>query len=217
MERPAITEEETLVEIGPYFLIQRKAGHCLTEDSVLLADFASATITEKDEIADLCSGTGAIALMLAWKTRASSLTAVEIDPLQAEAARTNAAANGLSGRLKIVNSDYRALPGLYGRGAFSAVVANPPYMKAGTGRVSPRAERALARSEAAGSLKELVETAAYLSGRLYIVLPFGRLVELEGLAAGCGLRIERHELVRSADGAPRIFLAELAAKGLEAS
>ena len=40
MTRPSVTEEETLESLGPYFFIQRKAGHRLTNDSIALSDFA---------------------------------------------------------------------------------------------------------------------------------------------------------------------------------
>ena len=217
MKRPAITENETVESLGPYFLIQRKAGHRLTSDTVSLADFAAKSITVKDKIIDLGTATGALLLLLAWKTGAQSLTGVEVEKESAATAAKNVEANGLQARVSVLTADYRDLPAMYPEGPFTAVVSNPPYTKAGTGRVSPKAERAIARGEAPGGLAELVRVSKHLagkSGKIFYVFPASRLSEMLVEAQKCGLTVRRLRFVHTGKGAePRFFLVELGRDG----
>jgi tRNA1Val (adenine37-N6)-methyltransferase len=213
LKRPAITEKETIVSLGPYFLIQRKAGHRLTSDTVALADFAAKSISGKNRVIDLGTATGALLLLLAWKTDAESLTGVEVEKEAASTAVKNVGANGLEARVSVVSADYRDLPAMYPEGAFTAVVSNPPYTKAGTGRVSPKAERALARSEAPGGLAELVSVSKYLagkSGKIFYVFPVPRLPEMLTEAQKQGLAVRRLRFIHTGKGKEaRFFLVEL--------
>lgn len=217
MKRPDITENETVESLGPYFLIQRKAGHRLTSDTVALADFAAKSITGKDKVIDLGTATGALLLLLAWKTGAESLTGVEVEKDAAETAAKNFEANGLEARASVLNADYRDLPVMYPEGAFSAVVSNPPYTKAGTGRVSPKAERAIARSEVLGGLAELVRVSKHLAGKngkIFYVFPVSRLSEMLTEAQRRGLAVRRLRFVHTGKGVePRFFLIELGSGG----
>ncbi|CAG1065158.1 tRNA1(Val) (adenine(37)-N6)-methyltransferase [uncultured bacterium] len=217
MKRPTITENETIESLGPYFLIQRKAGHRLTSDTVALAVFAAKSISEKDKVIDLGTATGALLLLLAWKTGAEKLIGVEIDKEAALTAGKNIEANGLEARAGVLNADYRDLPAMYPEGAFSAIVSNPPYTKAGTGRVSPKAERAIARSEVKGGLAELVRVSKHLagkSGKIFYVFPVTRLSEMLIESQKCGLNARRLRFVHTGKGAePRFFLVELGIDG----
>ncbi|MBI2400676.1 MAG: methyltransferase, partial [Deltaproteobacteria bacterium] len=164
MKRPDITEQETIESLGPYFFIQRKAGHRLTSDTVALAEFAAQSLSEKDTLIDLGTATGALALLFSWKTEMKRITGVEVDIEAAEAALRNIDVNGLADRVSIIKADYRDLAGMYPEGAFTAVASNPPYTKAGTGRVSPLMQRAIARSEVLGGLPDLLRASKHLAG-----------------------------------------------------
>lgn len=216
MRRPDITEQETIESLGPYFFIQRKAGHRLTSDSIALAEFAAQSLSEKDSLIDIGTGAGAIPLLLAWKTNIKGMTGVEVDKLAAGTAARNVEANGLAGRVDIVNADYRDLASMYPEGAFTAVVSNPPYAKAGTGRMSPNEQRAIARSEVLGSLPELVEVARHLagsSGKIFFVFPVSRLAEMLVEAQKRGLKVRRLRFVHTGKGSERFFLVEFGSAG----
>lgn len=78
-------------------------------------------------IADLGTGSGAIALALAAQFPAAQVTAVEISPEAAALASENAGASEVGGRVEIVVGDWKsALTG----GEFDLIVANPPYLSA---------------------------------------------------------------------------------------
>lgn len=217
MKPPEIASDETIETLGPYFFIQRKAGPRLTSDTVALADFAAGALTENDTVIDLGTSTGALALLVSFKAGARRICGVEIDDEAASVARRNVEANGLNDRIEIVTADYRELAGRYARGSFSAVVSNPPYTKAGQGRVSPKKERAGARCEMFGGLEDLVAASAHLAGddgRIFFVFPVARLSEMMEEAGRQGLKVRR--LVFAHPGPKRpasVFLVELGRQG----
>jgi release factor glutamine methyltransferase len=88
--------------------------------------------------ADLCTGSGAIALALATEVPETEVDAVELDGAALAWARRNLDALGgePAGRVRLHQADIRAgLPaGLrHLRGQLDLVVANPPYLPAGLG------------------------------------------------------------------------------------
>ena len=217
MKRPDITGQETIESLGPYFFIQRKAGHRLTNDSVALAEFAARSLSDKDTLIDLGTATGALVLLLSWKTECKSMTGVEVDAAAFDGAARNIEANGLADRVEIIKADYRDLSGMYPEGAFTAVVSNPPYAKAGTGRVSPKAERAIARSEVLGALPDLLKVSKHLAGdagKIFYVFPVSRMAEMLGEAQKNCLKVRRLRFVYAGKvKEPGVFLVELGRQG----
>lgn len=198
-------------KIGRYSLIQSGSGQKLTQDTLLLADFILPL--EKDDIvADLGSGTGALALILASRSPVGRIVCVEVQKALCDIARRNVIANGLTPRVEVIEKDFRELPAIYPEGSFSVVAGNPPYMKAGEGRVSPVKERAISRSEVLGCLGDLIRVSKHLvgkGGRVCYVFPIRRYDEMmEGLY-GAGLIPGRIRFIHSgADKTPRLFLIE---------
>ena len=76
-------------------------------------------------IADVGTGSGAIAVTLAHTLPRSQVTAIDISQAALEIARQNAKRHGVSGRLRFLHSDLlESAP----RQHFDAVVSNPPYV-----------------------------------------------------------------------------------------
>ncbi|MEG1803618.1 MAG: hypothetical protein RR248_00220 [Clostridia bacterium] len=63
------------LEVGDLFIVQSKSGYRFTSDSVLLANSVK-NIASK-HVVELCSGSGVISILLAYKQRPSSVVAVE--------------------------------------------------------------------------------------------------------------------------------------------
>lgn len=79
-------------------------------------------------IADVGTGSGAIAVALAHALPKAQLTALDISPGALEVARENAERHGVAGRIRLLESDLlRAIRGE----TFDAVVSNPPYVADG--------------------------------------------------------------------------------------
>lgn len=206
-----LADDEAAEEIGPYVFIQKKAGHKLTQDPVLLTDFAL-PLAPEDKVIDLGTGSAIIPLILAWKTPVKSIAGVEVEKRATDVALRNIEINGLNKRISVLNTDFRDLKGLYPEGSFSVVISNPPYVKAGSGRVSPSPERAMARSEVHGELKDLVDISNYLigvKGRVFYIYPVRRLFEMLSELKGVGLLPRRLKFIHTSPRKPaKLFLIE---------
>ncbi len=189
--------------IGPYTFNPGGADE-ITSDTLQLADFIP-SLNSSHSLIDIGSASGAIPLFLASRNINVKITAVEVLASRAKVLRSNVAANGLLRRISVLNKDYRTLAGEFTEGAFTHVVTNPPYMKKGTGRVSPDFERQVARTEVFGVLSDLVRVSAHLigsDGGLYIILPVTRFTELLGEMRERGLRPVRLRYVHPRKGEP---------------
>ena len=182
----------------------------LSTDSVLLADFVRPRGAEKG--IDLGCGSGVLPLMLAQRCAGLHMTGLELLPEAAAAARENAACNGLEGRIAVVEGDIRRHRTLFSAGSFDLAVSNPPYFPPDRGAVSPREERALARTEGSCSLEELCAAAAFLlrsGGSFFLVHRPERLSELCVCLSAHGLEPKRLRLVcHRAENAPSLLLLE---------
>lgn len=176
----------------------------ITSDTLLLADFIP-SLSTGERVIDIGSGAGAIPLLLASRNPEVKITAVEILRERSDAARSNVEANGLSGRVSLLNTDYRGLAEKYPAGAFTHVVTNPPFVKQGSGRLSPVFERRVARSEVFGGLTDLIRVSSHLVGSrggLYIIFTISRVTELLSEMKRAGLRPVRIKFVHPHKGAP---------------
>jgi len=83
-------------------------------------------------ILDLGTGSGAIAVSLAFYLPASRVTAVDIREEALLAARENAEQNGVADRIRFLQGDlFCALEDSGGRERFDGIVSNPPYIPTG--------------------------------------------------------------------------------------
>src|SRR5262245_58452812 len=121
----ALTEDALLG--GRVRLLQPRRGYRVAVDAVLLA--AAVDAAESAHILDLGAGVGAVGLCLASRIPHCRITGIELQPELAALAERNAAANGVSGRVRTIVHDLaRPLP--MELGAFDHVATNPPYLAA---------------------------------------------------------------------------------------
>ena len=104
-------------------LVPRPETEVLVERSLALLEG-----TRQPAIIDVGTGTGAVALALATHLPEASVTAVDLSPGALALAAENAAANGLEGRVELLEGDL--LGPVAGRN-FDLVVSNPPYVAPG--------------------------------------------------------------------------------------
>jgi len=168
-----VTPETSLDEIlgGRLRLRQMRQGHRVGADAVLLAAAAGPPARR---IVDVGSGVGAVALALLTRWQEARADLVEIDPATAALARENAAVNGLSDRVRILELDVLDASACRGAGLLNGeadlVVSNPPFFAAGEVRTSPNVGRARAHVFAgrASSLQ------AWIVASLSLLAPGGR-------------------------------------------
>jgi tRNA1Val (adenine37-N6)-methyltransferase len=206
------TNEETLDCLQDLDLqvIQPKSGYRFSLDPLLLCDF---TPVSGAALLDLGSGCGIIPLVMARRSAAARIVAVELQTAMAELATRNAALNGLDGRISVLTADILTLSGQLPADSFDTVMANPPYRPAGSGKTSPHAGRDLARHESSATLIDFLAVAKKLvkpGGSICFIYHPERLAELMAGALALKLAPRRLQMVHGDLALPaRMFMIEL--------
>lgn len=204
---------ETIDELRNFGLriAQKRDGYRFSLDPLILCDFAR--VSAGDQIIDLGTGCGVIPLVLARREGGARIVGVEHQEEMAELAARNVRLNALEDRIAIVQGDVALLKGRFPPSSFDVVTANPPYRRRGTGKVSPRGGRDLARHESTATLADFLAMAKHLvraSGSISFIYHPSRLSELFVEAAALKLAPLRLRMVHGNDGAEaRMFLVEL--------
>lgn len=136
-------------------------------DAVLLGAWTNASGAEN--ILDIGTGTGIIAMMLAQKNATAKITAIEIDQLSAEEAGVNFMLSPFADRLSV---KHVAVQHFKTDTKFDLIVSNPPYFEQSL--LSGNTTRDRARHTFDLSFEQLAQQSAALlseTGRISLVLP----------------------------------------------
>lgn len=166
---------------GVVSITQPEKGFRFTLDSILLADFCR--IKPRDRILEPGAGTGTISLLLAKKFSKARFVADEVEPQAFTLLCRNIEHNGLIGAIVPLDRDIRLLGRSITQGSFDVIIANPPYTKCGTGRISPSRERQIARQDQTAALPFWLDLQIVLKnkGRYFLVFAASRAAELLSL------------------------------------
>ena len=161
---------------------------------------------------ELGAGSGVISLLAAAAGKFAHVTAVEVQPAQAEICQNNVSANGLSERISTVCTNVKDLnPSMVG-GEVDAVFANPPYMTVGSGKANLSDAKFIARHEVLGTVADFASAAARIlkfGGSYYVVWRPDRLPALLSALTGAGLAPKRMTAVHGdAASSPSLVLVE---------
>jgi tRNA1Val (adenine37-N6)-methyltransferase len=192
----AVTHDSiSLRGAGTIMIQQPKRGHRFTLDSVLLADFCR--VKPKERVLEPGAGTGVISIALAKKHPRSLFYTVEIQPELVKLCEQNCIENGVQENVIRVKRDIRRFYQSINPGCFDAVVTNPPYMRTGTGRMSPLPERRVSRQDLLGKIEFWLDLHKFLKqrGRYTIVFPAIRLAEILSLMRARRLEPKRMRFV----------------------
>lgn len=196
-------------------LYQYPSLYCFTSDAVLLANLAK--VKKGDVAVDFGTGSGVIAVLIAAKTEAAKVYALEKQKMMCDLARKNAEHNNLSGRIEVVEGDIADADKLLGKESVNVVVCNPPYFKKGSGAEREREEIALSRHESSCDLKGIIESAARIlkyGGAFYMVHKVDRMAEAIGYMQAASLEVKNVTLVYpKKDKAADVFISEARKKG----
>lgn len=160
-------------------LQQDSRGLTFGTDAYMLAAFASGGA--KKRAADLGSGTGVIALLCQSKNKFRHMYAVEIQESFASLIRSNAKSNGLDSVITPICADLRNVNSGNTDGELDVVLANPPYMKADSGKRNTHDEKFIARHEVFGGIGDFCECAYRLlkhGGKFCVVWRPDRMTDL---------------------------------------
>ena len=209
-------EDETLDTLfeGELKLFQARHGYRFSLDALLLPQFMTRRRGEK--IADLGTGNGVMALVLAYLDSSLSITGVEIQLGMIDRANRNIRLNELQERMTIRQADVASIQNTFGPESFAAVVCNPPYRRMSSGRISATAERKIARHEITAGLADFLRAGAYLlpmKGRMALVYPASRLVDVLQSMRDANLEPKRLRMVHSFAGASASLVLVEGVKG----
>ena len=191
-------------------IIQKKRGYRFSVDALLIAHFTD--LRDGDDLIDLGTGSGIIALILAQRFRCGRVLGIEIQDELVAIAKRNVILNGLAGRIEVRRGDVRFPDTFCGPQSFSAAVFNPPYRRLRSGRTNPDPEKAVARHEIEGTVADFLTAAVYAlrpEGRVYAIYPAVRMAELIARMRECRMEPKRLQLVHSRlDGEGEFVLVE---------
>ena len=202
-----LKEGETAEELfDDKIIIQNVSLYRFTSDSILLSRFARAKV--KDDVADFCSGSGAVGFhFLCLNKHINSLTLFELQPSLADMSKRTAQANGFDvkieqGGLQDISKEYD--------GRFSLILCNPPSERGGFD--NSVYERAICRKEITITLEEIIKIAASklkFGGRLDIINRADRTAELFYTMKKYGIEPKRMQFVKgSENSSPYLIMAE---------
>lgn len=181
-------------------------------DAVLLADYASKSLKEKESVIDLGTGTGIIPLLMVNKCKTAAFTGLEVQKESAEMAARSVAMNELEGRIQIVHGDLKEAGSLFPRHSFNVVTCNPPYMIDAHGRSNEQDALTIARHEVLCTLEDVVIAADYLlasHGSFFMIHRPFRLPEIFSSLEKHKMEMKRMRLIYPfADKEPNMVLIE---------
>ena len=159
---------------NPYFsfkkftIYQDKCAMKVGIDGVLLGVWAS--LENADNILDIGTGTGLIALMLAQRSN-SIIDAIEIEPNAVIQATENANNSPWSNQIQVMQISLQAFAEIANK-QYDLIVSNPPYFN--NSLKAPSESRTAARHTDSLTHEELIENAIKLlkpEGRICLILP----------------------------------------------
>ncbi len=202
---------ETLDYIsGHYRIFQYESGHRFSTDDVLTAWYGTQWAPRVERAADLGSGIGSVALVVAWRLPGAALVTVEAQAISVRLARKSVRYNGLESRVDVREGDLRDPLLFAGDAPFDLVTSSPPYFPPGTAVEAAHAQAVPARIEVRGTVADYARTAARIlapGGLFAFVFPFGQRGRAEeALRENDLLLLRRRDVVFKEGEEPRISL-----------
>jgi tRNA1Val (adenine37-N6)-methyltransferase len=164
---------------GRLKIYQKKKGYRFSIDTILLSHFITKRASGK--IADLGTGSGIIPVIIAKGEGVKKIIGIEIQKDLAKLARKNISFNKCEDKVVIIQADIRDLKKEFSPGVFDTVVSNPPFYAPHSGRINPQSQKAIARHELYGSLRDFITIASYLLkplGKFFAIYSCRRIVDL---------------------------------------
>jgi len=199
---------ETLDYIsGHYRIFQYADGHRFSTDDVLTAWYATQWAPRVGRAADLGSGIGSVALVVAWRLAGARIVTVEAQAMSVRLARKSVRYNGLDDRVEVREGDLRDFDD---DRAFDLVTGSPPYFPPGTAVEAAHPQAVPARIEVRGGVADYARTAARIlapGGLFAFVFQFAQRERAEAALREHGLvLLRRRDVVFKEGEAPMISL-----------
>lgn len=164
---------------GRLRLSQPQTGYRYTIDPVILS--AHLSPAPNSRILDIGCGCGIMSIITGFRYPGCAVTGIEIQAELARIAAENAIENRMAKSVTIIHGDIRTIALSDIGPAFDLIISNPPYKKAGTGRLNPDTQKAIARHELKLTIEQLFCRAEKLlatNGRIVVIFPSERVFDL---------------------------------------
>jgi len=165
-----------------YKIIQDTDMFCFGIDAVIIAHFAD--IKENKKVLEIGSGNGIIPLLLSARDKGSEIVGIEINKKNVQLANRNVELNKIK-NIRILEMDIKEADEEFELASFDCVITNPPYTKAGVGKISKNENVAIARHEIMCTLEDIIKNASKLiknKGEFYMINRVDRLDDFFKLA-----------------------------------
>jgi len=205
------------IGVTPAVLIPRPETELLVEEALR----AVAGVKEP-AMADVGTGSGCIALAVAWERLDATVYALDLSGSALAVARSNAIRHGLGERIRFVQADLLDTLGRESTGFFDIIVSNPPYIPAPeVDKLQPEVARHEPRMALSAGPDGLTFYRRLLLDAPRLLKPGGRLImELGCGQAGAVRRLARQggafdliECRKDAAGIDRVLIARAGAGG----
>jgi tRNA1(Val) A37 N6-methylase TrmN6 len=199
------TDELTIDALtAGWTIAQRRKGHRHSTDDLLTGWYAAEIVGDARHILDLGAGIGSVGLIALWRSPHADLVSIEAQEVSFALLEDNIARNGLASRVRAIHGDLRdvRLPE-----RFDLVTGSPPYWDVSQGVVPQDSQKAHARFELRGDVRDYARAARAAlaeNGRFVFCFP-----SVQGERAVGAIRREGLELVRSREVVPRAGFAPL--------
>lgn len=186
-------------------IAQRRKGHRHSTDDLLTGWYAIEVVPSPSRILDLGSGIGGVGLIALWRSPAATLVAIEAQETSFALLTDNIERNGLTGRVRAIHGDLREvrLPD-----PFDLVTGSPPYWDVSEGVLPADAQKAHARFELRGDVRDyaLAARAALAPhGRFVFCFPTVQRARAEAACTAADLAVTRSRDVIPRAGAAPLF------------
>ncbi len=167
----------------------------INTDGVLLGALADAN--KPENILDIGTGTGVIALMLAQRFANATVDAVEIDEQAAITAESNFKNSVFAGRVNLYAEGFESYLNTSAK-KYDLIVSNPPFYI--NSLESPKANKNVAKHAVGNFFENMVKAVAlHLTekGTCWLILPLDTAGLVKGFAAREGLNLQKLVSLRS--------------------
>lgn len=201
-----VEDGETLDFIcGNYRIFQYENGHRYSTDDVLTAWYATACAPRVERAADLGSGIGSVAIIVAWRLPGAQFVTVEAQPQSVRLARKSIRYNGLESRFTIREGDLRE----FDDGVrFDLITGSPPYFPEGTATKADHSQAVPARIEVRGTVADYASTARRMlapGGVFVFVFPTLQIDRAMKALGDASIRLIRRRDVIFKEGQPPLI------------
>jgi len=200
-----VTDEVTIDALtGGWSIAQRKKGHRHSTDDLLTGWYAVEIVRDATKILDLGAGLGSVGLIALWRSPGATLVAVEAQEVSFALLEQNIARNGLTDRVRAIHGDLREVRLAE---TFDLVTGSPPYWDVSEGVVPADSQKAHARFELRGDIRDyaLAARAALAEGgRFVFCFPTVQRARAEAACTAAQLVV-----IRARDVIPRAGAASL--------